>query len=89
MTTVITLQQGFTLKNGTFIKNRLFKSAMSEQLSDAQHNPLPGLAILYRAWALGGLGQSITGNIMVDRNALGEPKQVVLDAQSDLSEFKN
>ncbi|CAM3060123.1 NADH:flavin oxidoreductase/NADH oxidase family protein [Moritella viscosa] len=88
MTTAITLQQGFTLKNGTYIKNRLFKSAMSEQLSDAKHNPLPGLATLYHTWALGGLGLSVTGNLMVDRNALGEPKQVVLDEQSDLTEFK-
>lgn len=88
MTATVALQQNFTLKNGTQIKNRLFKSAMSEQLSDAQHNPLPGLATLYNAWAQSGLGLAISGNIMVDRQALGEPRQVVLDEQSDLAEFK-
>lgn len=78
----------FTLKNGQVIANRLFKSAMSEQLGTKQHNPKPGLAKLYGRWAEGGIGLSITGNIMVDRGALGEPKNVVLDEQSDLTEFK-
>lgn len=87
MTTSI-LQQPYTLKNGTIIKNRLFKSAMSEQLSDEFNNPLPGLATLYQAWARGGLGLAVTGNIMIERTALGEPRQVVLDEQSDLREFK-
>ncbi|MFA0697906.1 NADH oxidase, partial [Vibrio sp. 10N.222.49.C9] len=67
--------------------NRLFKSAMSEQLGDKQHNPTSGIATLYQRWAKGGIGLSITGNVMVDRSALGEPKNVVLDEQSDLSLF--
>ncbi len=37
----------FTLKNGTTIKNRLVKSAMSEQLGNKSHDPKPGLADLY------------------------------------------
>lgn len=82
------LASGFTLKNGQQLKNRLFKSAMSEQLGTRAHNPKPGLANLYGRWAEGGIGLSITGNIMVDRGALGEPKNVVLDEKSDLSEFK-
>lgn len=82
------LSDTFTLKNGTVIKNRLFKSAMSEQLGTKNHNPTPGLATLYKTWADGGLGLSITGNIMIDRTALGEPKNVVLDEKSDLVPFK-
>ncbi len=78
----------YTLANGTTIKNRLFKSAMSEQLGDSAHNPQQGLVTLYRRWAQGGIGLAITGNIMVSRDALGEPKNVVLDEQSDLSVFK-
>ncbi|UZE96746.1 NADH:flavin oxidoreductase/NADH oxidase family protein [Alkalimarinus alittae] len=85
----INLSDSFTLKNGTVIKNRLFKSAMSEQLGTKDHNPTKGLATLYKTWAEGGLGLSITGNIMIDRTALGEPKNVVLDTQSDLEPFKN
>lgn len=82
------LGSSFTLKNGHEIKNRLFKSAMSEQLGLRDHNPKPGLAKLYGRWADGGIGLSMTGNIMIDRGALGEPKNVVLDEQSDLTEFK-
>ncbi len=83
-----TLGSSFTLKNGQVIKNRLFKSAMSEQLGLKDHNPKPGLAKLYGRWAEGGIGLSMTGNIMIDRGALGEPKNVVLDEKSDLTEFK-
>ena len=82
------LGSSFALKNGLKIKNRLFKSAMSEQLGTREHNPKPGLAKLYGRWAEGGIGLSMTGNIMIDRSALGEPKNVVLDEASDLTEFK-
>ncbi|MFM2642368.1 NADH:flavin oxidoreductase/NADH oxidase family protein [Vibrio chagasii] len=84
----ISLSDSFSLPNGQIIKNRLFKSAMSEQLGDKQHNPKPGLATLYQRWAQGGIGLSITGNVMVDRNALGEPNNVVLDEHSDLTQFE-
>ncbi len=84
----IQLNQPFTLNNGTVVKNRLFKSAMSEQLGTKSHDPSHGLVNLYKTWAEGGLGLSITGNIMIDRTALGEPKNVVLDTQSDLEPFK-
>ena len=76
------------LKNGTVIKNRLFKSAMSEQLGDSGHHPTAALSTLYAAWANGGIGLSVTGNVMVDRRALGEPRNVVLDEKSDLAAFK-
>lgn len=82
------LGSSFTLKNGQVIKNRLFKSAMSEQLGTKDHNPRPALAKLYGRWAEGGIGLAMTGNVMVDRGALGEPKNVVLDEKSDLTEFK-
>jgi 2,4-dienoyl-CoA reductase-like NADH-dependent reductase (Old Yellow Enzyme family) len=86
-TTSNNINSSITLKNGHLIKNRLFKSAMSEQLGNKQHNPTQGLATLYSRWAKGGIGLSITGNIMIDRTALGEPKNVVLDEQSDLTPF--
>ncbi|MEZ8324248.1 NADH:flavin oxidoreductase/NADH oxidase family protein [Vibrio cyclitrophicus] len=85
----INLSKPFTLSNGQIIKNRLFKSAMSEQLGDKQHNPKTGLTTLYQRWAEGGIGLSMTGNVMVDRNALGEPSNVVLDEQSDLTIFRD
>jgi len=84
----ITLNSNFTLTNGQVIKNRLFKSAMSEQLGTKDNQPQAGLSTLYGRWAKGGIGLSMTGNVMIDRTALGEPKNVVLDEQSDLTEFK-
>jgi len=84
----IQLNSPITLKNGRQIKNRLFKSAMSEQLACKQHNPTIGLIKLYDTWAKGGIGLAVTGNLMVDRAQLGEPKNVVLDEHSDLNLFK-
>ena len=68
---------------GVRIKNRFLKSAMSEQLGDHRHDATPGLATLYRTWAQGGVGLQVTGNVMVDRTALGEPLNVALDDESD------
>lgn len=82
------LSRTISLNTGTQIKNRLFKSAMSEQLGDRNHLPTDKLVRLYQTWAGGGVGLSVTGNVMVDRTALGEPKNVVLDGASDLEKFK-
>lgn len=73
---------------GISVKNRFFKSAMSEALGTVNHRPTPGLCRLYEIWALGGTGVSVTGNVMVDRTALGEPRNVVLDKASDLVLFE-
>ena len=61
---------------------------MSEQLGDSFHNPSEGLIRVYAAWSKGGVGLAVTGNVMVDRSALGEPKNVVLDGQSNLPKFE-
>ncbi|RKF20121.1 NADH:flavin oxidoreductase/NADH oxidase family protein [Alginatibacterium sediminis] len=82
------IEQSLRLPCGALIRNRLMKSAMSEQLGDKNHNPKPSLETLYRTWGEGGLGISVTGNIMIDRTALGEPANVVLDEKSDLAAFK-
>lgn len=84
----VTIRDSFTLKNGRVIKNRFMKSAMSEQLGEPDRNPGQGLVNVYRTWSKGGCGLIISGNIMVDRNHLGEPKNVVLDEQSDLDAFR-
>lgn len=84
----IDLDHPFQLRPGLVIKNRFFKSAMSEQLGDRHHNPTAGLIRLYQTWAEGGTGLLITGNVMVDRTALGEPKNVALDDQSDVALFR-
>ncbi len=78
------LDTPLTLPCGVTIKNRFFKSAMSEILADEKNRPTPALNRLYERWAKGGTGLIVTGNIMVDRKALGEPRNVVMDRDDDL-----
>jgi 2,4-dienoyl-CoA reductase-like NADH-dependent reductase (Old Yellow Enzyme family) len=78
------LAQPFTLGNGVAINNRIAKSAMSEQLGTADNRPTEKLERLYGAWADGGLGLCVTGNVMIDRRAIGEPNNVVVEDEADL-----
>jgi 2,4-dienoyl-CoA reductase-like NADH-dependent reductase (Old Yellow Enzyme family) len=81
------IEKPLTLPCGAEIRNRLAKSAMSENLADAN---LPGekLYKLYETWGEGGLGLIITGNIMVDNDELGEPNNVVLEKEIELEKFE-
>ena len=74
-----------TLPGGQTLKNRLAKSALSEQLGDRQNGPTPQLAELYRRWSAGGPGLLVTGNVMIDRRQLGEPRNVVVEDDRDLA----
>lgn len=82
------LFQEKTLPNGNTIKNRFFKSAMSETLASKTGVPTPTLINLYKKWAQGGAGILVTGNVMVDSNHIGEPGNVVLESASHLEKFK-
>ena len=64
MTPQAILSQPLTLAHGPVIKNRLLKSAMSEALGDRGGAPSPELVRLYQAWAEGGIGLCVTGNVM-------------------------
>ncbi|MCE7791985.1 NADH:flavin oxidoreductase/NADH oxidase family protein [Salipaludibacillus sp. CUR1] len=81
------LFQPYPLKN-IIIKNRIFKSAMSEALATKDNLPSDKLIRLYRTWARGGAGVLVTGNVMVDRKVLGEPRNVVLENDRHLTLFK-
>ncbi|WP_410620589.1 NADH:flavin oxidoreductase/NADH oxidase family protein [Amycolatopsis sp. cmx-8-4] len=72
------LAEPLKLRCGAVLPNRLVKSALSEQLGDRRNAPTRELAELYRTWARGGAGALITGNVMVDPSALGEPRNVAL-----------
>ena len=78
------LAQPFTLPNGTVVKNRIAKSAMSEALGTTDNRMTEGLVRLYDRWARGGTGLLITGNVMIDRRALGEPNNVAIEDERDL-----
>jgi 2,4-dienoyl-CoA reductase-like NADH-dependent reductase (Old Yellow Enzyme family) len=78
------LQQALTLPNGSRLKNRLAKSAMSEALGTTDNHATEALVRLYGRWAEGGIGLLITGNAMIDRRALGEPNNVAIEDDSDM-----
>ncbi len=81
ISTPLTLQ-GFTLKN------RLMKGAMSEALATADGMVTAPLLRLYDTWGQGGLGCSITGNVMIDQRAKNEPGVVVIEDERDLPALK-
>ena len=78
----------FTLPNGSVLKNRIAKSAMSENFGTRKHAPSKGLIHAYRVWAKGNPGLLITGNIMVDSMALGEARNVVVEDYKDFELLK-
>lgn len=76
------------LPNGSVIPNRIAKAAMEENLADANQGPSAELLRLYRAWAEGGAGLLLTGNVMVDRRAMTGPGGVVLEDERQLDKFR-
>jgi len=77
-----------TLPNGSSIPNRIAKAAMEENMCDADHAPSDALLRLYQAWAQGGAGLILTGNVMVDGRAMTGPGGIVLEDDSHLDRFK-
>lgn len=82
------LFQPLKLKNGIVVKNRFVKPAMSEVMGDDNYRPTEAIINLYRNWALGGTGLLITGNVMIDSNALGEKGNIVIENEKDLALLK-
>ncbi len=77
-----------TLPNGSTIGNRIAKAAMEENMADAHRAPSAQLMRLYQAWAEGGSGLLITGNVMVDSRAMTGPGGVVLENDLHLEAFR-
>lgn len=86
--TDITLNSPLTLPNGSQLSNRIAKSAMSEALGTMDNRVTDELITLYRRWGEGGSGLLMTGNVMIDRKALGEPGNVVIEDARDLEKLK-
>ncbi|WP_043311359.1 NADH:flavin oxidoreductase/NADH oxidase family protein [Pseudomonas sp. ML96] len=80
--------QPLQLPNGASIPNRIAKAAMEENMADCQQAPSADLLRLYRAWAEGGSGLLLTGNVMIDGRAMTGPGGVVLEDDSQLDKFR-
>lgn len=81
------LQRPLELPNGFQIPNRLAKAALSEGLGRRDFSPGSRIKNLYRRWADSGTGLSITGNVMVDRRAIGEPGNIVVEDRRHLADL--
>ena len=64
---------------GVELPNRLSKAAMTEGLATADGIPTAELARLYRLWSDGGAGMLLSGNIIIDKDHLERPGNVVID----------
>lgn len=84
----VALDESLRLPCGVLLKNRMLKSAMSEGLGSLDNRATPELITLYQRWSEGGIGLSITGNVLVDRRALGEPGNVALEDDRDIDVFR-
>jgi 2,4-dienoyl-CoA reductase-like NADH-dependent reductase (Old Yellow Enzyme family) len=76
------------LPSGLTLSNRIVKAAMEENMANAQQLPDEAIFRLYNAWAQGGVGTIITGNVMIDPLAMTGPAGIALYAGVDLSSFK-
>lgn len=82
------MAQSLKLPCGAVLKNRIAKSAMSENMAP-DHQANTQFIKVYEAWARGGAGLLISGNVMVDSRHLGEPHNVVIEKNREgLSNLK-
>ena len=81
------LSTPLALPNGAVIPNRVAKAAMEENMADAGQLPGAALRALYAAWARGGAGLIITGNVMIDGRAMTGPGGVVLERGTPRESF--
>ncbi|PNS21083.1 NADH oxidase [Sphaceloma murrayae] len=70
---------------GLTLPNRLAKAAMAEQLAEGDHLPNDALKTVYSNWADGDWGLVMTGNVQIDANHLGAPKDLTVDTSIDQS----
>ena len=75
------IDTAFALPSGIGFKNRIAKAAMTEGLAGRDGVPNAGHETLYRRWATGGIGLSITGNVVVDRDHRERPGNVIVDGE--------
>ena len=80
---MVGLAAPLSLPCGATLPNRLAKGAMTEGLATPDGRPTEELARLYGIWADGGAGMLLTGNIIVDKDHLERPGNVVIDREPD------
>lgn len=77
------LSKPLTLPCGATLPNRIGKGAMTEGMATPDGRPTPELDRLYGLWSDGGAGILLSGNIVIDRDHLERPGNVVIDRAPD------
>ncbi len=77
------LADPLTLPCGAVLPNRLSKAAMTEGLATPDGRPTPELERLYGIWSDGGCGMLLSGNIIIDKDHLERPGNVVIEREPD------
>ncbi len=77
MTTLFS--QKVKLPCGTNLPNRFAKAAMTEGLATAEGIPTSELARLYGLWSDGGAGMLLSGNVIIVKDHLERPGNVIID----------
>ncbi|KAL7929225.1 FMN-linked oxidoreductase [Trichoderma chlorosporum] len=77
------LQEPITLPCGLTLPNRLSKAAMAESWADEDYLPGERIFKIYEAWAEGGWGSVLTGNVQVDVRHLGSPADMAPNENVD------
>ena len=80
---MVKLSDPLELPCGATLPNRIAKGAMTEGLATPDGRPTPELARLYGIWSDGGAGMLLSGNIIVDKDHLERPGNVVIDREPD------
>jgi len=78
------LEKPLTLPCGAILPNRIAKAAMTEGMATPGGRPTPALDRLYGLWSDGGAGLLIGGNLVIDRDHLERPGNVVIDRAPDV-----
>ncbi len=75
------LETPFVLPCGQKLRNRIVKGAMTEGVADGLNRATHRHATLYRHWAKTGAAVLLTGNVMIDRDVLERPGNIVIDGR--------
>jgi len=79
----ISLSDPLYLPCGAILPNRIAKASLAEFLATTDGLPTPEFERLYSLWSDGGAGLLLSGHILIDRDHVSCPCDVVIDRPAD------
>lgn len=77
------LARPLTLPCGAILPNRIAKAAMTEGMATPDGRATPELDRLYGLWSDGGAAMLLSGNVIIDKDHLERPGNIVIDRPPD------